>query len=243
LIALLLVAGPAHDAQVARLADPDPVLRRVARSTLLVAGDRAVPALRRGLRAKDPEVSRASVRLLDRLAWRTLRGKRNNADYELRDNRMTRRLCGDRARARRVRFALLHHPRVRDHYRRHFAGNLDRWRKPSRADVNNLLVALARELEQVVEDRDLILQHLLCADAMSAHLENVAAGGHWSTGWLVERKVLAALANTMRYRDEALSVMETQVYGDLLRRLPRFCRDRRTALLCRRLGKRLPKVQ
>ena len=241
MIALVLVAGLLFEAEVERLGHPAAQVRYLARVALARAGERAVPALRRGLEAGDPEVRSECARLLDRLALQSLEGERRNEDYIIPTNRMTGQIR--KWRRMNVQVQMLMQPRLLRHYEAHYRGVLQRWRNPTLADYNRLLVALADWMSKVATmggvDR---FEALLAARAIAWRLGTVDSAlvndGHWTTRWLVRRRLLPSIRVALKRRGATMTRSE----ADLLARVGRHVRplcDRWGRLLLDRVQRRL----
>jgi hypothetical protein len=237
MIAVLLVAGLAFEAEVARLGAPQPAARRHARATLAAAGEKAIPALQQGLRADDPEVRREVAVLLDHFLERSLKERRDNPAYSIPRNKMTDRL----KRWSGARRNLLAQPKLFRHYASAYRGVLANWERPTLADYNGLLRSLGLQVKRTTRAGHDGLEAVFAVHVILQRLVTYKPGlgrKHWTTRWLVRRELLPALRATVHGRGSALSSTEVSLFRQICGHIPDLC-DEESARIRQRLLARL----
>jgi len=223
LIKVLLIAGLAFEAEVARLGAPQPEKRRQARAALVVAGDKAVPALRAGLKATDPEVRRESAGMLDRLLEKTVKAQRKNYSvYTIPKNRMTQRVKNWQ---RRVQIQLIAHGGWIESFESNYTGDLGKWRSPTAGDYTRLLRTLTHHIKST-HAGPTSLESLLACRAIVRKLDQLEPGlgkPHWTMRWTVRRELLPAVRAVVRGRGPALSRVEADMFVRLCKHIEPLC--------------------
>ncbi|MHC4135624.1 MAG: hypothetical protein ACYS0K_11635 [Planctomycetota bacterium] len=240
MIAVLLVAGLALEVEVGRLGAPQPAVRRHARAALVAAGEKAIPALHRGLRADDPEVRRGAAALLDHFLDKSLQGRRNNPAYSIPRNKVTEQL----KRWPVARLNILGQRRFLEHFAGNYRGVLARWSQPTLADYNGLLRSLSLQVKHTTRAGHEGLRAVFAVHAITTQLVRYRPGldrNHWTTRWLVRRELLPALRQTVRGHGAGLSVAEVRLFRQICGHITDLC-DEESARIRRRLVVRLPQA-
>ena len=223
MIKVILIAGLAFEAEVARLGAPQPEKRRQARAALVAGGDKAVPALRKGLKATDPEVRRESAGMLDRLLDKTVKAQRKNyAVYTIPKNRMTDRV---KKWQRRVQVQLIAHQGWIQSFESNYTGELGKWRRPTAGDYTRLLRTLTRHIK-MTHTGQTTLESLLACRAIVRKLDDLEPGlgqPHWTMRWTVRRELMPAVREAVRGRGQALSRVEADMFVRLCKHIEPLC--------------------
>ena len=189
----------------------------------MAAGDKAVPALRQGLTAADPEVRREAAAMLDRLFERTVKAQRKNySAYKIPSNRMTKQV---KKWPPQMRAQFLAHPGFIKSCESHYTGDLRNWRRPTVGDYTRLLRTLTRYIKHIHTATG-SLESLFVCRAIVKKLDQLEPGlgkAHWTTRWAVRRELVPAVREAVRGRGPTLAHAEADMFVRLCEHIRPLC--------------------